>query len=126
MWQPWYLQQIYSGKPKFHPTLMELSFAVEKCDLSKKNFKQMIEARNSLLQIQSDVSLVDYMKRLMDVNYGCNLLLHQLNCGSMEKANVEAIQSFSKAQGKLQFMNFLKVPQRENKTFEKCDRYQKY
>ena len=96
------IEQVFKGKSKFHPTLMELSFAVEKCKLSKEYFKMMIDARCNMLNMESVQSFSEYSDKLMEVYKGCNLLLLQLlsEKSTESKPSIRGVEEFSRAQGK--------------------------
>ena len=94
------IEQVFRGKSRFHPTLMELSFAVEKCDLSRQYFSQMIDSRSRLLERESFDSFESYTQQLAHVYSSMNCLLLQiLKLPKDVTIYSDSVQELSRAQG---------------------------
>jgi len=94
------INDIYKGKTKFHPTLMELSFAITKNNLSKEHFYQMIDSRCVSLDVQSMKTEEEFLASVQNHYIGSNLLmLELLQMKSLDSVERSALQNFGKAQG---------------------------
>ena len=94
------IEQIYnSGRHRFHPTLMEMSFGVETFKLDKLYFEQMIDARRRLLRRDGFNDVAEYVETLGNVHVGMNSLMVQILQADVDQRTKQFLQSFSKTQG---------------------------